>query len=388
LFQNVNAASTLTIRKNIEQNNYSLEQYNRPPIAANDTFIFFTGCDQTFTGSILTNDYDPDGDPFHIYFAITPKEIYVEMDDEGNFEIKVPENFQRIVEFEYIIIEETEDDYKALGKVYIQILHDFDCDDVPDLIDLDNDNDGITNEDEGNGLIDSDFDHIPDNLDIDSDNDGITDNVEWQTENDYRPPLGIDLNKNGWDDAYDTFAGGVYYTAEDTNFDGVPDMLDLDTDDDGIDDSVEAFDLNNDGFTDVKLTYSDRDRDGLDDAFDTIDCWSEGCNSTGSKSALIDFNQNGVRDWRDYSNQFHESSNFIFPNPIVESFKIFDPRIQVNSSVAIQIYTIDGKLILQKQIKHTANAIKIPELNTGIYVISIHSETFDGTQKIIVKKNN
>lgn len=57
---------------------------------------------------------------------------------------------------------------------------DTDNDTVPDSLDLDDDNDGIVDLLEGDGLIDSDQDRIPDSLDIDSDNDGIPDMVEAQ----------------------------------------------------------------------------------------------------------------------------------------------------------------------------------------------------------------
>lgn len=57
---------------------------------------------------------------------------------------------------------------------------DTDGDNIPDSRDLDDDNDGIVDILEGNGLVDSDQDRIPDSLDIDSDNDGIPDIVEAQ----------------------------------------------------------------------------------------------------------------------------------------------------------------------------------------------------------------
>jgi len=50
---------------------------------------------------------------------------------------------------------------------------DSDGDSVPDLIDVDDDNDTIP--DDVEGTADADMDGIPDCLDIDSDNDGITD---------------------------------------------------------------------------------------------------------------------------------------------------------------------------------------------------------------------
>ena len=71
------------------------------------------------------------------------------------------------------------------------------------------------NDDDGDGILDSiespggvplnsDGDGIANYLDLDSDNDGITDNVEAQTTAGYIAPSGVDANGDGVDDAYDT----------------------------------------------------------------------------------------------------------------------------------------------------------------------------------------
>ncbi len=81
---------------------------------------------------------------------------------------------------------------------------------------------------------DSDGDGIPDALDLDSDNDGIPDNIEAQGQNfvAYSPE---DLNKDGISDAY-----GLGINPLDTDGDGIPDYLDLDSDNDGIYDITES----------------------------------------------------------------------------------------------------------------------------------------------------
>ena len=92
---------------------------------------------------------------------------------------------------------------------------------------------------------DSDGDGISDLIDIDSDNDGITDVIEIQGIN-FQTNSGIDTNADGIDDV---FENGL--VAIDSDNDGVPDYLDLDADNDGIYDLVEAghgqSDANNDG---------------------------------------------------------------------------------------------------------------------------------------------
>ncbi|WP_152287976.1 T9SS type A sorting domain-containing protein [Flavicella marina] len=83
---------------------------------------------------------------------------------------------------------------------------------------------------------DTDGDGIINSLDLDSDNDGIPDNIEAQTTTGYNAPSGdADETANGLDTAY-----GSGITPTDTDGDGTPDYLDLDADDDGILDQTEA----------------------------------------------------------------------------------------------------------------------------------------------------
>lgn len=96
--------------------------------------------------------------------------------------------------------------------------------------------------------IDSDGDAIPDQLDLDSDNDGITDLYESQGQN-FEPLSHLDDNSDGLDNI---FASGIL--AADSDNDGVPDYLDLDSDNDGIYDLIEsasgATDANTNGIVD------------------------------------------------------------------------------------------------------------------------------------------
>ena len=146
-------------------------------------------------------------------------------------------------------------------------LPDNDMDGIPDIDDIDDDNDGILDVLEGGG--DSDNDGIPDWFDQDSDNDGIPDNVEAQTTGGYIAPSGVDSDGNGLDDAYEVTPGsGEGIDPLDFDGDGVPDYLDEDSDNDGVPDSTEGFDFDNDGEPDVLPSGVDVDMDGLDDAFD------------------------------------------------------------------------------------------------------------------------
>lgn len=81
---------------------------------------------------------------------------------------------------------------------------------------------------------DTDGDGITDDFDLDSDNDGIPDAIEAQR-NIFVPRLNADANRDGIDDAY-----GSGIVPFDNDNDGVPDYLDLDSDNDGIYDLIES----------------------------------------------------------------------------------------------------------------------------------------------------
>ena len=129
----------------------------------------------------------------------------------------------------------------------------------------------------------------PDHLDLDSDGDGIPDNNEGQTTSGYQSPQGIDADGDGLDDAYSST--GIVPT----NTDGAdsPDYLDLNSDNEDGDDTVE---------TGLALANSDVDSDGLDDAVDTsqnysdpngtINQTSQLPNSQDASTAEVDFRDN------------------------------------------------------------------------------------------------
>ena len=84
---------------------------------------------------------------------------------------------------------------------------------------------------------DDDGDGIINSLDLDSDNDGIPDNVEAQTTSSYVEPSDpISVDANGLDTAYN----GTGFTPPDKDEDGIPDFLDSDSDNDGYTDCEEG----------------------------------------------------------------------------------------------------------------------------------------------------
>ncbi|WOD44715.1 LamG-like jellyroll fold domain-containing protein [Hwangdonia lutea] len=172
---------------------------------------------------------------------------------------------------------------------------DADSDGIPNHLDLDSDNDGITDVKESGGIdlnndgmadgsigitpttngipssagtgttpINTDGDVngsgnrylIYDFLDIDSDNDGIPDNIEAQPTVGYVAPSGT-YSSSGIDVSY-----GLGIMVEDTDGDGIPDYIDSDSDNDGI------ADLSENGLP-VPSTDQDKDADGLINPFET-----------------------------------------------------------------------------------------------------------------------
>jgi len=108
---------------------------------------------------------------------------------------------------------------------------------------------------------DSDGDGISDQLDTDSDNDDIPDWMENQ-DNSFIISSSTDANRNGLFDVFESRLNPI-----DTDNDGVPDYLDLDSDNDGILDSVETIiDTDADG----KQNYRDLDSDN-DLCYDVIE---------------------------------------------------------------------------------------------------------------------
>ena len=165
-------------------------------------------------------------------------------------------------------------------------LSDLDLDGIPDSIDLDDDNDGIPDIQEGSGLVDTDGDGVPDSMDLDSDNDGIhdvleADNGRVDVDQNGRIDQQIDLNNDGLDDNI-----SINMIPVDTDNDSVPDFRDLDSDGDGIFDFIESLDpslnpslidANNDGRV---------DKVGINGQPETI-------------NKAIDFDGDGKPDFRD-----------------------------------------------------------------------------------------
>lgn len=111
----------------------------------------------------------------------------------------------------------------------------------------------------------------PNYSDIDSDDDGITDNIEGQSTGSYIVAADADADGDGLSDVYDlniNLFGGSGITPYDHDADGTPDYYDLDTDNDGAPDINEAsrdFTLRP-----TNINVADADGDGLVDQYDIL----------------------------------------------------------------------------------------------------------------------
>lgn len=362
-------------------------------VAVNDTFILINSCNSgVLTGCVISNDEIKTSDSIEVCFVYAPEEGTLSFGTNGMFTFVPGDNFTGEVNFKYRLCNINNPNDYTESLVLIVVLKDNDCDGVTDEYDLDNDNDGILDIDEGEGLIDSDLDGIPDNFDIDSDNDGITDITEWQLEGSYVAPTGNDSNNDGWDDAFDGTAGGEYYELTDTDNDGIPDFIDLDTDDDSISDFIEAYDIDSSGIANLNPLYSDVDQDGLDDAFDNVDYWTNKNNPFGCISPLPDFNKNGIREWREdrtlipQKYLYEQKRMYIYPNPTKNKFSVFVPIDLHEQKIELLIYTMSGKLIHSKIVSPTDNEVEMPIINPGYYIVKYKTEKFWQTDKLIISQ--
>ncbi|MFD2568420.1 hypothetical protein, partial [Pseudotenacibaculum haliotis] len=150
--------------------------------------------------------------------------------------------------------------------------------------------------------VDTDGDGITDDLDIDSDNDGIIDNYEAQSTAGYIPKSGNDVDGDGLDDAYDDDLGGaansngitqaewINTDGSLTNSDTIPDHRDIDSDNDGIPDNIEAQTTS--GYTAPNGVPGNN---GLDSAYGFNDSFA----NTGLSTSLINTDGDAEPDYRD-----------------------------------------------------------------------------------------
>jgi hypothetical protein len=150
---------------------------------------------------------------------------------------------------------------------------------------------------------DSDGDGIEDIVDVDDDNDGIPSieeagfkaySANKSTFDLTNAALWSDTNNNGLNDYIETLIANGTYNIPDTDGDSIPDYLDLDSDNDSLFDVDEAGllngdgDINGDGVGDL----DDADGDGLLDLFDNFNGFG-----TINRAYAQDMDSNGISDY-------------------------------------------------------------------------------------------
>ncbi|MBX2931312.1 MAG: T9SS type A sorting domain-containing protein [Chitinophagaceae bacterium] len=290
----------------------------------------------------------------------------------------------------------------------------------PNLYDLDSDGDGITDAEESgligrtgtNGTVASSAGIITgtrtfgwansvigltslnlrntdsrgqaDYLDIDSDDDGITDNVEAQSTGGYKIPNDTDTDGDGIADIYEMPAqvgvyGGNGLTPFDKDGDGTPDYRDTDADNDGVPDYIEGSGATMYGKSYGTLNFTDTDGDGLVDQWDNVNINTlttgnyyknvthsemgtngdrNGPTPSGSKAGLPQhtWGSSPDRDWRNNQilplNIIEFAVNYSTPNAIIKwevqnelQTNYYDVEFSLNGTEFSKIFTIAAKNI-------------------------------------------
>ncbi|MEE9336257.1 MAG: hypothetical protein V3U65_19380 [Granulosicoccaceae bacterium] len=188
---------------------------------------------------------------------------------------------------------------------------------APDYRDTDSDDDGIP--DAVEGAIDSDFDSLKDAIDPDSDDDLIPDRIEAafgivDTDGDGLPDhLDLDADGDGLPDAFEV--GMSFTSPNDSDSDGIPDYLEIDSDGDGLTDDQEFFfltDTDGDGITDLDELAAGLDPANPDDALSDLD--GDGLTNAeelvlGTDPANADTDNDGIPDGYEVVSGFDPTQN-------------------------------------------------------------------------------
>ena len=212
---------------------------NDTPTNGNE--IVFTDPDVTIPSiDLLANNTDVENDNLAVTSPVfpftTPQGGVIIMNTDGTIAYVPPAGWEGIEVITYDVCDDGLPFECVTDTITFVVSPDSDLDGVVNIFDLDDDNDGISDDDENmtasnNG--DTDGDGIPDTLDLDSDNDGVPDIIEaggTDTNGDGLVDDYVDANLNGMNDEQETNP----YPLPDTDMLGIPDFQDPDDDEDGV----------------------------------------------------------------------------------------------------------------------------------------------------------
>ncbi|MEM9214533.1 MAG: DUF4347 domain-containing protein [Cyanobacteria bacterium P01_F01_bin.150] len=245
--------------------------YDIPVIATSGMFVAFT--ERNSNNAVQLQAFDANGNPLAAAISVPTGDyiktgVNVEYRDSRN-NLRTQELGIAVYPLDDLapvgsaissirVIPEQNGSDAADGKVFIfgnntlQTSIDTDGDGIPNRVDLDSDNDGISD------LVESGQNAAL----IDQNNDGIRDDIANGISTTPNPS---DLDGDGLADAVD--GANTITIAPDFDADGIPNYLDLDADNDGIPDVIEAQPTA--GYTSNGTANSDLDQDGVLDAFDS-----------------------------------------------------------------------------------------------------------------------
>ncbi|NNC94710.1 MAG: tandem-95 repeat protein [Chitinophagales bacterium] len=271
-----------------------------PPIAERDTAQTNPYTDVTY--DVLFNDFDPNYDSMYVsgFIGSNPTAAggLFTNNNDGTVTYAPLPSYTGFDSLQYIVCDTT--GLCDTSMIVIDITYpDSDADGITDDIDIDDDNDGIRDIDEGDGVnpsADADVDAIPNFIDTDY-------------------PGFSDVNSDGINDIFDT------------DLDGIADHLDLDTDNDGIPDALEA-----NGGTATGLYSSTNARigglvgpNGWPDTVDNIE-------TTNAALPLPDSDGDGIKDFKDLDSDDDGIQDIIEAGGVdVNSDAIVDNFTDVNS---------------------------------------------------------
>lgn len=249
---------------------------------------------------------------------------------------------------------------------------------------------------------DWDGDGIPDYLDLDSDNDGISDLIEGgvnpklDRNNDGKIDQPTDNDQDGLADSVDADQGGTPAPVPDTDQDGVPDFRDLDSDNDGINDLDESGRVNLDGkgflvsnnsFVNVEK-LPDSDHDGIPDVIDSIIDTATLSKKDTDGDGILDIFDGKPYEFGDapmdvtseisFDNSMEEDSTSniaIYPNPTADELYV----TSLEKDYKYVIYNNKG-IIIKKG--NTRKSVNVRKLSAGMYIIKFS----DGSSHKFIKK--
>jgi hypothetical protein len=73
----------------------------------------------------------------------------------------------------------------------------------------------------------------------------------------------------------------------------------------------------------------------------------------------------------------------VYPNPATNEVFVYTPN---NDNGVIELYDLNGKLILRDEVSTTANKISLKNIDAGIYLLKYKDQSGVGVKKVIVEK--